>query len=299
MDILGANRTFDEYDPAVEWSRAAEADVLKISLPGFKREEIRVLVDNKGRLRTRGERPVAGTRWIRFQKDDQLPANCNADGIRAKFQNETLTITLPKKTPSPQAAPVPEPTRPAATTPQKPPPAVPELVRPALPLPLLTPAPSHHQPAERRPSLPMKPPGPARLPSVPKPTPEVVPQKKYNVGAAATAKPEPPPAAVPKPKEQEPVQEAKKPSLEEEEKRTGKEKAKEEEEAVMEGMQMARRSRPISASRGLLVNVAVAVVVLAGITVYVWHALRNVTGGPGAGDHGHGELGTGSYGDEM
>uniref|UniRef100_A0A0A9C308 SHSP domain-containing protein n=1 Tax=Arundo donax TaxID=35708 RepID=A0A0A9C308_ARUDO len=328
-----ANRTFEDYDPAVEWSRAPEADAVKFSLPGFKREEIRVLVDNHGHLRTRGERPVAGTRWSRFQKDFQLPANCNVDSIRAKFENEVLTITLPKKSPSPQAAapappPVPEPRRPVAAPQQKPPPALPEPSRPAPPAvpaaPLapatsqkLPPAPSQKQPAERRTSLHRKPSAlqpaaPARLPSVPAPAPEVEPPKKYDGGAAATAKPEPL-AAVPKPKEPEPVKEAKKPSAAvEEEKRMEreamgkmeedrkmmmqeKEKAKEEAEPVMGEMEMARRPRPVSASRGLLVNVAVAVVALVGITVYVWHTLRNAT----AGDHGHGDRGAGRYGDEM
>ncbi|XP_062209372.1 inactive protein RESTRICTED TEV MOVEMENT 2-like [Phragmites australis] len=324
----GINRTYEEYDPTVEWSRAAEADTVKISLPGFKKEELQVVVDSHGHMQARGTRPVAGTRWSRFQKDFKLPQNCNVDGIRAKFENETLTITLPKKSPSPQAvapAPpsVPEPRRPAKAPPQKPPQAPPEPPRPApssVPAkPLvpatsrkLQPAPSQKQPAQRRPSaLEPAPAVPARLPSVPTPAPEVEPPKTYNGGAAIT-KPEPV-AAIPKPKEQEQVKEAKKPSLEEEkrmereamgkmgedrkaiqEKEKEEEKAKEE-AAVMGEMDMARRPRPISASRGMLVNVAVAVVVLIGITVYVWHTLRNATGG--AGDHG--ELGSGSNGDEM
>jgi len=43
----------------------------------------------------------------------------------------------------------------------------------------------------------------------------------------------------------------------------------------------------------------VAAVLLLGITVYVWHSLRN--GADGAGNHGHGRghLGAGSCGDEM
>lgn len=35
MDAARANnRTFEEYDPAVEWSRTGDADTVKISLPG-------------------------------------------------------------------------------------------------------------------------------------------------------------------------------------------------------------------------------------------------------------------------
>ncbi|KAK3146559.1 hypothetical protein QOZ80_3BG0268050 [Eleusine coracana subsp. coracana] len=343
MDAMMRGRTFEDFDPAFEWSRAAEADAVKISLPGFKREEIRVLVDNHGHLRTRGERPVAGTRWARFQKDFKLPDNCNVDGIRAKFESETLTITLPKKTPSPPqvtaAAPVapapsrPEPRRPATAPPPQ---AIPEPARPTVPAaPLvpaapsqkLPPAPSQRQPAERlAPALPQQrqpaerqPSLPPRLPSVPTPAEFVEPIKKKAESVAA---------AVPKLKED--YVKAKKPSFnemgkEEEEKRMEREamgkmeedrkmmeanrkmmeekqeqEAKEMEEAAAAMARqpmpaMAHQPRPTAASRGLLVNVAVAVVVLVGITAYVWHTLKNATGG----DHGHGRMGAGSYGDEM
>ncbi|KAK3149807.1 hypothetical protein QOZ80_3AG0223150 [Eleusine coracana subsp. coracana] len=355
MDAMMRGRTFEDFDPAVQWSRAAEADAVKISLPGFKREEIRVLVDNHGHLRTRGERAVAGTRWARFQKDFKLPDNCNVDGIRAKFESETLTITLPKKTPSPPqvsaAAPVapvpsrPEPRRPPTAPPQ----AIPEPARPTVPAAPLVPAapsqkmppapsqrqpaerlppalpqqrqtaerlppafPQQMQPAERRPSL------PPRLPSVPTPAEFVEPIKKKAESVAAVVL-----------KLKEEYVKAKKPSFnkeeEEEEKRMEREamgkmegdrkmmeanrkmmeekqeqEAKEAEEAAAAMARqprpaMARQPRPTAASRGLLVNVAVAVVVLVGITTYVWHTLKNATGG----DHGHGRMGAGSYGDEM
>ena len=68
-------------------------------------------------------------------------------------------------------------------------------------------------------------------------------------------------------------------------------------DAILAEMALVNQPSPASASRGLLVNVAVVVVVLLGITVYVWHSLRNATGG--AGGHSHGHLGAGSYGDEM
>ena len=57
--------------------------------------------------------------------------------------------------------------------------------------------------------------------------------------------------------------------------------------------------RSASATRGLLVDMAVVVVLLIGITAYVWHNLRNVASGTGDHGHGHGHLGAGSCGDEM
>lgn len=106
------DRTFEDYDPAVEWSHAADADTVTISLPGFRRDELRVQVDSKGHLRVRGERPVeaGSTKWIRFNKDLKLPDNCDIDGMRAKLEDKKLTIKLPKKNrPSPPGSSAPEP----------------------------------------------------------------------------------------------------------------------------------------------------------------------------------------------
>lgn len=131
-----------------------------------------------GRLRTRGERPVEGSRWSRFEKDLQLPSDYNVDGIRATFENEALTITLPKKHPSPHVAPatpVPEPRRPYAAPSQKPPPALPEPAKPSATAPPPV-VPSEKPFPNRRPSLPRKPadiPAPARqAPPVAAPAPE-------------------------------------------------------------------------------------------------------------------------------
>jgi len=312
------NRSYEEYTPVVEWSHSPDASFAKIIVPGFKREEIRVLVDNHGHLRTRGERPLQGNKWSRFQKDLQLPSDCNVDGICAKFENEALTITLPKKHPSPQAAPVPpampapapmtpkpEPRRPSTAPPLMPPPALPE---PAKPTTVLPPVPSQKSFPDRRPSLPRKPsdvPAPARpAPPVPAPAPapelESLKNKKYNE-AAATAKPaedgwlkdeaKKAQAAAAAEEEERRMEREARGKMEEDRKMAEEMKKPTEADGIMD---MQQRRRPTTASRGLLVNVAVAVVVLVGITVYVWHNLSAAVGGDGNGD-----VGAGSYGDEM
>jgi hypothetical protein len=259
---------------------------------GFKREDLRVLVDNHGHLRTRGERHLTGNRWIRFQNDFELPANCNADGIRAKFENETLTITLPKKTPSTPMQPPPR--MPTAA----PPPlqgqgqGLPPAARPAAPTPapLAPAAPSVKPPAESRASMPRK-----TYDPVPAPAPEVEPP--------ATTKPQPSLGAVQRLKEEEEERKREEEGkMAEDRKEMVHEKDTQQEQQPMlaETMALANlKPRQASARQGMLVSVAVAVVVLLGFTVYVWHSLRNATGGAG-GEHGHGhQLWTGSYGDEM
>lgn len=74
---------------------------------GFKKDQIRILIDNYGKLRVSGERPVGENKWIRFRKDFQTPEKCNTTDIRAKFENGHVYITLPKvvvdQVPPPQA----------------------------------------------------------------------------------------------------------------------------------------------------------------------------------------------------
>ncbi|XP_051191107.1 uncharacterized protein [Lolium perenne] len=86
----------EELDPAVEWKQAGEEqDVVEIRLPGFRKEHVRVQVDNYGVLRVTGGRPARGGRWVRFTKDLRLPDGCDADGVRARFEDDRLLITLP------------------------------------------------------------------------------------------------------------------------------------------------------------------------------------------------------------
>ncbi|CAL4890825.1 unnamed protein product [Urochloa decumbens] len=93
-----ATREFEELDPDVEWKLAGEdedVDVVEISLPGFCKDQVRVQVDNHGVLRASGERPASGGRWARFNKDLLLPDSCDADAVRAMFEDEKLIITMP------------------------------------------------------------------------------------------------------------------------------------------------------------------------------------------------------------
>ncbi|XP_020194590.1 uncharacterized protein [Aegilops tauschii subsp. strangulata] len=98
MDVPGgrAYGEEEELDPAVEWRQAGDdQDVVELRLPGFRKEHVRVQVDNYGVLRVTGGRPARGGRWIRFTKDLRLPDNCDADGVRARFEDEKLLISLP------------------------------------------------------------------------------------------------------------------------------------------------------------------------------------------------------------
>lgn len=68
---------------------------------GFKKEQLRAQIDNYGRLRISGERPLEGSQWSRFRTDFHVPEGYNASGIRARFEKDGfLHIIMPRLSPA-------------------------------------------------------------------------------------------------------------------------------------------------------------------------------------------------------
>ncbi|KAJ1687382.1 hypothetical protein LUZ63_018772 [Rhynchospora breviuscula] len=97
--ILGSvagQRIYEDFVPSHDLAEGETADTLMIDVTGFKKEQIKVMIDNYGKLRITGERPLGDNKWTRFRKDFQIPEDCNTAAIRAKFENSRVIITLPK-----------------------------------------------------------------------------------------------------------------------------------------------------------------------------------------------------------
>ena len=63
---------------------------MRVCKAGFKKEHLRVQIDNYGRLRISGERPLEGGQWSRFRKEFQVPEGCDASGIRARLEKDDV-----------------------------------------------------------------------------------------------------------------------------------------------------------------------------------------------------------------
>ncbi|XP_072148361.1 uncharacterized protein [Setaria viridis] len=120
-----AAREFEDFDPVVEWKLAGEVDLVEISLPGSRKDQVRVQVENHGVLRATGDRPARGGRWARFKKDLRLPDNCDADAVRARFEGEKLIITLMTASPGTPGPPRWPPAAYSGPSPPKPSPPLP------------------------------------------------------------------------------------------------------------------------------------------------------------------------------
>lgn len=90
-----------EFEPVVRTEETSVARTAVLDVPGFRKEDLRVQVDNRGNMIISGEeRRVKETEKMqrgsrKFRKIISLPENLNVSGITAKFKDETLHITLP------------------------------------------------------------------------------------------------------------------------------------------------------------------------------------------------------------
>ena len=92
----------------VDWKETPEAHVFKADLPGIKKEEVKVEIEDDRVLQISGERNVEkedkNDTWHRVERSSgkfmrrfRLPENAKMDQVKASIENGVLTITVPKE----------------------------------------------------------------------------------------------------------------------------------------------------------------------------------------------------------
>lgn len=92
----------------VEWSETLEAHVLRVELPGLKKEEVKVKVKEGKFLKISGKKKVEKEErrenWHhverskgKFSRVFTLPENSRGDRVKSYFDNAILTVTIPKR----------------------------------------------------------------------------------------------------------------------------------------------------------------------------------------------------------
>jgi len=100
------SQSLEGWFPAVDVYEEKDSLLVKAELPGLKKEDISISLDN-GNLTLSGERKQeekrqdAGVyhseRWVgRFHRTVSLPFRVDAEKIKASYNEGVLTVTLPK-----------------------------------------------------------------------------------------------------------------------------------------------------------------------------------------------------------
>uniref|UniRef100_A0A7C8Z343 Uncharacterized protein n=1 Tax=Opuntia streptacantha TaxID=393608 RepID=A0A7C8Z343_OPUST len=102
----------------IDWKETPEAHIFKADLPGVKKEEVKVEVEDGRVLQISGERSrekeEKNDRWHRVERSSgkflrrfRLPENAKLDEVKASMENGVLTVTVPKvEEKKPQVKPI-------------------------------------------------------------------------------------------------------------------------------------------------------------------------------------------------
>ncbi|KAI3459986.1 hypothetical protein Pfo_016649 [Paulownia fortunei] len=109
--LQGSDRSEDVATLAhanVDWRETDRAHIFRVDLPGVKKEDLKVQVEDNNILQISGDRVVEkeeeNEKWHRverrrgsFLRRFRLPENANPDGIKCGLEHGVLTVEVPKK----------------------------------------------------------------------------------------------------------------------------------------------------------------------------------------------------------
>ncbi|KAL1542127.1 17.8 kDa class I heat shock protein-like [Salvia divinorum] len=103
-----ARETTAVANARIDWKETPEAHLFKVDVPGLKKEEVKVEVEDGGILQISGERSKEqeekNDKWHRIERSSgkfcrrfRLPENTKLEQVKAAMENGVLTVTVPKE----------------------------------------------------------------------------------------------------------------------------------------------------------------------------------------------------------
>ncbi|KAI3694618.1 hypothetical protein L1987_77586 [Smallanthus sonchifolius] len=104
----GSHETSAFANAQIDWKETPEAHIFKADLPGLKKEEVKVELEEDRVLKISGERirekEEKNDKWHRVERSSgkflrrfRLPENAKVEEVKAKMENGVLTVTVPKQ----------------------------------------------------------------------------------------------------------------------------------------------------------------------------------------------------------
>lgn len=108
QDLPMSSETSAIANARVDWKETPEAHVFKADVPGLKKEEVKVEVEEGRVLKISGERSKEQEekkdKWHRLERSSgkfvrrfRLPENAKVDQVKAGIADGVLTVTVPKE----------------------------------------------------------------------------------------------------------------------------------------------------------------------------------------------------------
>ncbi|KAL0382060.1 UNVERIFIED_CONTAM: class I heat shock protein [Sesamum calycinum] len=108
VSVSSSDETSQLAATRIDWKETPEAHVFKADVPGLKKEEVKVEVEEGNVLQISGERTrekeEKNDTWHRVERSSgkflrrfRLPENAKMDEIKASMENGVLTVTVPKE----------------------------------------------------------------------------------------------------------------------------------------------------------------------------------------------------------
>ncbi|KAK2447808.1 17.5 kDa class I heat shock protein [Trifolium repens] len=85
------NITLQNY---VHWTETPQSHIFSADIPGVRKEELRVEVEDSKYLIIRTEESTESDR--KFMRKFRLPGRIDVDGISAEYENGVLAVTVPR-----------------------------------------------------------------------------------------------------------------------------------------------------------------------------------------------------------
>ncbi|KAI3868966.1 hypothetical protein MKW92_013192 [Papaver armeniacum] len=103
----GPDATSQLANTRIDWKETPEAHIFKADLPGVKKEEVKVEVEEGRVLQISGERSKESEekndKWHRVERSSgkflrrfRLPENAKMEEVKATMENGVLTVCVPK-----------------------------------------------------------------------------------------------------------------------------------------------------------------------------------------------------------
>ncbi|KAF8105384.1 hypothetical protein N665_0158s0066 [Sinapis alba] len=94
---LGRDQSVALSPARVDWKETQEEHVIRLDVPGMKKDQMKIEVEENRVVRISGKRKrqeeKEGDHWHRVER---MPDNVDLDTIKAKLENGVLTITINK-----------------------------------------------------------------------------------------------------------------------------------------------------------------------------------------------------------